>query len=370
MSTLINDNAESSVTDETQPGVRPRQVTLREVARAAGVSLGTASNVLARRAHVAAETREHVISIAASLGYEPKPRAAATTTPSAITVLVRELPSSLIANPFYSHVVHGARLACAARGVSIMPESIAWNPGGRVPLPTIVNPRQVDGVLVIGHQSQDVIDQLQETGLPFVLVDFLPDVPIADVVHSDDLVGGYEATRHLIDHGHLAPPPACICGQLQHTSLRDRLIGYQRALQQDELVAPEEFVQIQPPGREFDFDHGRDAMLRLLDLPVPPTAVFCTNDMFASGALEGLRARGVRVPADCSVVGFDDTYAERLIPPLTTVRVDKALLGAQGVRHLFDRIADPDMSLRFTRVAVTLISRMSVGPRDSASSHR
>lgn len=343
-----------------------RRVALREVAQHARVSLGTASNALTARARVAPATRAAVLAAATELGYQTRPRRAATARRriGMVGLIVRRLDDPLLATPFYPLVLHGAQAACAERGIGLTYETVASLPSEVPHLPLMVRRKQVDGVLVLGWVGDAVLGMLRGADVPFVLVDYDVRPAIADAVCGDDEGGGYLATRHLLDHGHRAPAPACIVGQLRHPSLRDRLAGYRRALAEAGLAVDDAFVRTAGSGPERDVDHGYAEMRALLELPRPPTAVFCANDMIAIGALKALRDRGVAVPEACSVVGYDDiAVAAHTAPPLTTVRVDKELLGAQGVRHLLERIEHPDMALRQTRLAVALRERVSVAAR-------
>lgn len=338
-----------------------RRVVLRDVALQAGVSLGTASNVFAEKSSVSEEIRTAVLAAAADLGYRPRPRAtrARSVPVSTMGMVMRHRMGSPLGNAFYSHVLHGAQTACAEYGITLTYEILPPPPDdGRV-LPLIVQRRRVQGVLVVGHVNPAALALLRQAEAPFVLVDDAVDPPLADVVRGDDERGGYLAAKCLLDHGHRQPPPAIIAGPLDHASIRGRLAGYRRALAEADCAADDAYVRIGDLGP----DRGRREMLALLDLPAPPTAVFCCNDTTAQGALNALHERGVDVPGGCSVVGYDDIdWAGHAVPPLTTVHVEKELLGAQAVWHLLERIERPGMPLRQTSLAVTLVDRRSVGP--------
>jgi LacI family transcriptional regulator len=180
-----------------------------------------------------------------------------------------------------------------------------------------------------------------------------------DVVRNDDERGGYLATRHLLDLGHTDPVPAMIAGPAEFPSISDRLRGYRRAIADAGHHVDSALVRataLSPAG-------GRAQMAELLDLPTPPTAVFCCNDATALGALATLRERGLHVPGDISVVGYDDIeLAGQATPPLTTVRVDKELMGAQSVWHLLQRLRRPTMPGRETLLEVSLVVRDSTAP--------
>lgn len=339
---------------------RERQHGLRDVARRAEVSLGTVANVYAGKATVSPETRAVVLAAAAELGYQPRPRA--LNSPPPVTNLAFIVRHRLVplTNPFYSHVLYGAETACAVEGISLSYEVLPAPPDDALHLPRIVQRKQVQGVLVVGYVHPAVVAQLQRAGMPCVLVDYSTEPPTADSVRGDDERGGYLATRYLLDHGHNDPPPAIIVGSLDHPSIAERYAGYRRALTEGGFVPPDHFVRLGDLG----LDSGYAQMSALLALPVPPTAVFCANDETAQGALSALHAHHIAVPEGCAVIGYDDVdQAAHAIPPLTTIRVDKDLLGAQAVRMLLERIASPHMTLRQMRLTVSLVERQSVGHR-------
>lgn len=342
--------------------VHHQKTALREVARRAGVSLGTASNVFAQKPGVAEKTREAVMAAAQELGYQPAPR---SVTPSQARVavetlgfVVRSMPEPLLANPFYSQVLHGAEQACKEQDISMMYAALDEDVTGLEQLPPLIQRRQIQGLLVVGYFNPAFFDLLQRLAIPFVMIDYFLDSFNVDSVLSDDEQGGYLATSYLLKHV-THPQPAIIAGNLAHSSIRARWQGYRRALAEYGLPYDERYV-----GSGYHSSaEGHRNMLALLDLPEPPNAVFCANDVTAIGVLSALRERGVAVPRACAVVGFDDIdLAAHTVPALTTIKVDKEALGAEGVRLLLERIAHSEMTPRRTTIAVSLVERASVRP--------
>ncbi|HZC26144.1 MAG TPA: LacI family DNA-binding transcriptional regulator [Actinopolymorphaceae bacterium] len=349
-----------------QPG---RRATLRQVAERAGVSVGTASAVFSGNATVSSVARKVVHDAAATLGYQPRRTPGHSRRPArdaaSIGLVIRVMEHSLPTNPFYSSVLQGAQRECARLGVGLSYEVVAGL-APHDPLPLVVRRGQVDGLLLVGYLPRHTVDEIAATGVPCVLVDNGvdedPGSPVArfDSVRNDDEQGGYVATRHLLDLGHTDPVPAMISGPMDFPSIRDRVRGYRRAILEAGRQVDGALVRsttLSPAG-------GRAEMDDLLARPAPPTAVFCCNDATALGALAALRERGVTVPDDFSVVGYDDIEsAGQAAPPLTTVRVDKELMGAQGVWHLVQRIRQPAMAGRATTLQVTLLPRGSSARR-------
>lgn len=347
-----------------------RKVLLSDVAKRAGVSLGTASAALSGRASVSEEALRSVTIAAAELGYRPLRKQSRRRWPDIdmLGLLIRSSKVPFPANEFYPHVLHGAQRACSEHGISLTYEVIDDRARDSSELPLMVRRNHVSGLLVVGYFEPPYIERIKSSGLPFVTIDHRLNPVCADSVCNNDENGGYAATRHLIDKGHVSPPPAMIAGPTSRVSILGRLLGYKRALKEANLPYNSDYVLI----GDLNLDGGYSRMLELLHMDHPPTAVFCCNDLTALGALNALHECGVRVPEECSLVGYDDiSTSVHSVPPLTTISVDKELLGAQGVWHLLDRFRSPDMAFRDTRLSVRLVERRSVGsPRYLADTGR
>lgn len=339
-----------------------RKPTLREVADRAGVSIGTASAVFANKAWVSETVRTSVRDAAEEIGYRPRerrtmaPAAGVEVTTIGFVSQFNEMFSPV--NPYFASVLFGAQQACAELGVSMNYEVIDPRAGQ---LPLSVERRQVSGLLVLSHAAdRGYLRRIIDAGVPCVLLEHADiQVPV-DYVRHDDEAGALQATRHLLDLGHVDPVPAIITGPADVFPAEVRLQGYLRALDERGLTADPAYIR----RNNFNVPTGVEQMHRLLDLPVPPTAVFCANDETAIGSLEALRQRGKKVPRDVSVVGYDDVAsAAHTVPALTTVAADKELLGVQAVWHLMERIRRPALSGRDTRLAVRFVERASTGPR-------
>ncbi|MGW0480177.1 LacI family DNA-binding transcriptional regulator [Nonomuraea sp. NPDC003214] len=336
------------------------RVTLKEVAERAGVAIGTASAVFAGKSWVSPATGAAVRQAAEELGYRPRARKA-TAAPGGMIGFVSWVDDLFApANPYYAPVLFGAQQACAELGLSMTYE-VVQRRGDLLPL--CVAREQVGGLLVLSSAPRDQLLRILDAGVTCVLLESaagdLPDGLAVDQVGHDDETGGYLATRHLLDLGHTDPPPAVITADERVLPAARRLSGYRRALAERGLRPPPGYVR----RGEFTSETGHEQMAALLALPVPPTAVFCANDESAFGALAALRERGLCVPGDVSVIGYDDiAMAAHASPPLTTIASDKELLGAQAVWHLVQRIRRPGLTGRDTRIAVRLVVRESTAP--------
>src|SRR5829696_1415566 len=309
---------------------RPR-VTTHDVAERAGVSQPTVSLVLGRnpRARIAAGTRERVLRAAAELGYRGNLLARGLSTRRSYTLgfVVPDLR-----NPFHMDVVAGAERVAAEAGYALLIcESGAGGPGARL---EALHARLIDGVIIDAAEAA-ALDERALGELNVVLVD----EPSArwPAVASDALGAGRTAAEHLLALGHRRVAFIGPASESPAQRLRER--GFAQALR-GAGVSIESALLRRAPGTAAG---GHEAMRALLALGARPTAVFCANDLVAVGALKACLKGGVRVPADCSIVGCDDVELARLVTPeLTTVSVPARELGARAARLLLQRIARRD----------------------------
>lgn len=308
-----------------------RRVTVKSIAREAGVSLTTVSRALNDRPDIDAATREHVLSVAQRLGYHPSSlaRGLATQRTRTLGLAVRTLADMWVVEivPAIEELAHTA-------GYEVFVTTHYAEPERERRVLDTFRSRQVDGILVISATLGEAYPPFQEDwGMPIVLISPLVDTPHRLVVSNDETGGARAAARYLagLGHrriGHIGAPSWARPG-------RDRLAGYCLGLTEARLAYD--------PALIFTGDAGVDSGLKgaeaLLGLPDPPTAFFCFSDLTAVGVLRGARARGLRVPEDVSVVGFDDVQLARYVePPLTTIRQDMAEMGRRATQMLLDSI--------------------------------
>lgn len=322
-------------------------VTIRELAEAAGVSIGTVSRALKNQRGLSDETRRHVRAVARQLGYDSGRLRGAK--PRRLVYLVHRQHSSAATNPFFAHVLQGVEEAC--REVGIVPTLLATGPAD--PVRDQIRLHEPDALLAAGYFEAEVLNLLAGLDLPLALIDFwMPGLPS---VNPDNVQGGYVATTHLLQRGRRRI--AYLAGSLAHFSIRERELGYRRALFEAGVLADPSLEVVAPPG--VGVEEGAElAMRQLLRLKVRPDAVFAYNDSAALAVMRVCEQAGLRVPDDLAVVGFDDIPAAAYSPvPLTTLRVDQALLGRTGV----DLIVRADELPREMTQPVELLVRQSSG---------
>lgn len=326
--------------------------TIREVASRAGVSPTTVSHVINNTRFVSAEARQRVLDAMAELNYRPNVLARSLRRGETRT-LGLILPDS--ANPFFAEIARAIEDAAFSAGYNvILGNSENELAKEQVYVDVLVN-KQVDGLIFVatGDHSPS-LEHLTRNGLPVVVVDRRLSNLEVDTVLTDNLQGGLSAARYLLNLGHRRI--ACITGPSNLTPSAERVIGYRRALEEHGLPVEENLI------RKGDFHprSGYHAAVELIRSQPPPTAIFICNDMMAIGALRALSEAGLRVPQDCSLIGFDDIeLASFITPPLTTIRQDKAALAEAAVTLLLERIAEPDLPARTRILPTQLIERLS-----------
>jgi LacI family transcriptional regulator len=313
-------------------GVR---VGIKEVAREAGVSVGTVSNVINRPEMVAEETRARVQAVIARLGYvrSESARQLRAGRSRMIALLVLDM-----GNPFFVDVARGAERTAKEAGLGVMLCNSAQNPQEEAQYLSLFAEQRVRGVLVTpADPSGHNLESFRRHGIPFVQVDRVSDRPGECSVAVDDVAGGAAAVRHLLTAGHRAI--AYVSGPPHLQQVRDRRAGALAALAEAGMP-PEALREV--PTRRLDVEGGRDVGARLLGLAERPTAVFCANDLLALGVLQSMYAAGVRVPDEMAIVGYDDIeFAAAATVPLTSVRQPAVTMGAMAARMLLEETDDP-----------------------------
>lgn len=334
-----------------------RPPTLEEVAARAGVGRGTASRVMNGGQHVSEAAREAVLRAVDELGYVPNraARSLVTRLTDSVALVVSESEERLFGEPFFAGIVRGASAALADSGRQLF-LTVAQSRTSRQVLEHHLTRQHVDGVLLLSvHGDDPLATHLEERGLPTVLGGRPAGVEPVSYVEIDNETGAERAVEHLVATGRRRI--ATITGPADMAAGVGRLEGYRRALAAAGL-RPDPVLEAQGDFSEWSGGPATEALLeRCPDLD----AIFAASDPMAYAALRVLAARGVRVPDDVAVVGFDDAPSSRhTSPSLTTVHQPVDEMGREMVRLLVARIENrPVADLR-----VTLPTRLIV--RESA----
>ncbi len=310
--------------------------TIRDVARKAGVAVSTASLVINDRPNVNPETKERVLQAVRELNFHPRRNAQALASKKTgnIGFILTEEHFSL-AEPFYTKIFLGTEFESRKHHYYILLTTVPSSFRAEPDLPRFLRERNVDGILFAGRVPLALVQHVRELGLPHVFIDFSPRNKTSNVVMMDNLLGASQAVQHLLDLGHRQI--AFLGGDVAHPSIAARLEGYQQTLAQAQLPLNGNLIE----SEEEDTSKldGQRATQKLLDKRVPFTAIFSANDAMALGAMQVLQKSGRKIPAEVSLVGFDDVEAcVHVSPQLTTIRVDKEELGAIATRRLVEMI--------------------------------
>jgi LacI family transcriptional regulator len=309
-------------------------ISIKDVARHAGVSVGTVSNVINRPDSVSADTRARVTAAIGTLGYvrSESARQLRAGRSRIMALLVLDM-----ANPFFVDVARGAEQAARAAGLVVMMCNSGQDPSEEADYLDLFAEQRVRGVLITPTDSGGAnLDRLRRNGIPQVFVDRYVAGGELCSVSVDDVAGGTLAVGHLVGAGHTQI--VYVSGPSSLAQCRDRRVGAEAAIAEAGL--PPSALSVIEVER-LDVSAGRDAGSRVLGLPERPTAIFCANDLIALGMLQAMFAAGVRVPEQMSLVGYDDIeFAAAAAVPLTSVRQPAFRIGRTAADLLIDETAE------------------------------
>jgi DNA-binding LacI/PurR family transcriptional regulator len=299
------------------------RVSIKDIAREAGVSHSTVSRALADSSLVNEETKKRIQALAREMGYTPSAIARAMSTRRTQTV---GLVVTTVADPFMAEVVRGIEETALDHGYNVILCSSAGNPDREIAAVRTLREKWVDAVIVTSSRVGSFYSELAEVPVPVILINNQHRGAYSFSVRNDDLYGGKLAGSHLVELGH--HHIAYVTGPERASSSELRLEGCQLALHQAGMSIPARWILAGDGGPE----RGERTVIALLRDEHHPTAIFCYNDMTAMGVLRAIKGSGLRVPYDISVLGYDDiAAAPYLDPPLTTIAQAKYTLGQRAI---------------------------------------
>ena len=337
------------------------RVTLKDVAREVGTSVAAVSVTLSGKFNgsmrVSEATRKRIIDAAAALGYVPNPIAQSLSTGrSGVLGLVFPYVDAFIdRNPFCSMVMNGVFAEAIEDSYNMMLYTVkdaAGSPGHTI------DPRMDGLVMAVPPEDDPMLAECAERQFPCVAVVSPQRKDSVMTVNADDFNGGLLATKHLLSLGHRKV--MMLHGGSGVSTNTPRMEGYYAALAEAGLEAPDDMIV----QAGFDWKPAFEAMNKVLDRPKSlwPTAIFAVNDLCAAGAMKAIKSRGLRIPEDIAIVGFDDTwFATSIHPHLTTVRMPIQEMGAKAVRMLAAEVAGRPPQERNVVLDVSLTVRSSCG---------
>jgi DNA-binding LacI/PurR family transcriptional regulator len=328
-------------------------VTIKDVARESGVNISTVSRALNNGYGVNDQTREHVISVAARLNYRPNriARGLATGRSHSLGLIISD-----IRNPFFAEVARGAEDAARTGHCDLVLCNSDLHADKQMQYVQSLLDKRIDGIMMnsVSMLSREQQAQLAGSGVPIVLLNRPASNHTFSTVCADNEAGGALAARYLLGLGHRKI--AHLTGPRQHGNLSDRARGFVR-----ELAAAEHPVQPIVLHGKFTFDGGAELTGKLLDEHPDVTAIFAANDVMAFGVVQAVLDRGLHIPDDLSLIGFDNIEFSRIVhPPLTTIHQPKYQMGSAAVDILLRLAREKDKQIpEHRRLGVELIERQS-----------
>jgi len=317
-----------------------KKVTILDIAKAANVSKSTVSRVLNGTAAVASDKKRAVLDATDRLGFKPNVVARSLARGRSMTIGVL---TQIIGSPFYDTIAQGVIAGLSGSGYSPIFVDGQWQQDEEVVGIRALLGRQVDGLVLIGGDvpAEEIVELCGD--LPTVIVARqLPD-DVHNCVFMDNVDGGFQATKHLIEHGHR--DIAIIKGLAHHADALDRFAGYRQALKEAGIPVRDELVL----DGDFSADSGVDAVEQMHHRGITFSAIFAANDMTAFGARLALSRLGIEVPGQVSLVGFDNQMESAYTtPPLTTMHQPARQMGAEATKAVLAMIdGEPFESRRY-----------------------
>jgi DNA-binding LacI/PurR family transcriptional regulator len=341
-----------------------KHVTIKDVAKAAGVSITTVSFVLNRRADmvISQAVQRKVMAAAEKLDYHPSALAAGLAGKRTRNLgVIFYLEDQPISNHFYSFVIEGVVKETLAQGFNLYFSYIESVYQGYPSLPKIVREKNVDGILVIGRCDPKMAADMKKRKIPIAAIDNFPHLKGIDTIQIDNRKGGVLAVEHLVRLGH--KQIGILAAAWDRPSIQERLAGWKSALVKNG-IEPSDGLIFKADNLNFweGYARAKEILVKRKDL----TALFCVNDEMSAGVLRAAHETGRKVPQDLSVVGFDNiTMSNYTNPPLTTISVAKEYMGKMGVNRVLQMIENGNQKAVRLEVPVELVVRESTAKAPS-----
>jgi LacI family transcriptional regulator len=329
--------------------------TIYDVAKHAGVGVGTVSRVLNHSPRVSEATRQKVVAAIEELDYHPSPIAQRLSLRKTFTI---EVITPFFTRPAFVERLRGVEAALTESEYDLVLYNVETTDKRDACFRELPSSQRFDGLLIIALPPTDEdVAHFHRAGIPVVLVDAYH--PALSHVVIDDVKGGYMATRHLIELGHtrIAYVSDPLESPFRFTSNLHRYQGYRQALDEAKIPFRLEYHRWAEHGEE----QARDMARHLLNLDEPPTAIFAASDTQAMGVIQAARDTDLRVPEDLSVIGYDDVQAAEYMG-LTTVRQLLFESGQRGVELLLERLENPQTEPVHEVLPIELIVRGTTDP--------
>ena len=334
-------------------------VTIKDVARIAGVSPSTVSRVIADNPRISQGTKAKVSKIMEELDFHPNAiaRSLASRSTRTIGVIMPHSTEQVFVNPFFTEVMRGIGMSAHKRGYNVLFSTGSSSEEEYHSTHSLVKERRVDGLILLTSRIEDkTIEELNKNKFPFVVVGKPNRLLDVNWVDNDNHAAGYNAAQHLIELGHTSI--GFIGGEFSYVFMCERFKGYKRALDAHGIKFKKEYLSL----GDFVEEGGYTAMKKLLAQKKIPTAVLAADDLMAFGAMRAIKESGLSIPKDIAVVGFNDTTLSSFIePPLTSVEIFVYDLGYNASEILLSQLEEETEQKTHIIIPTKLIIRKSSG---------
>ena len=327
--------------------------TILDVAKLCGYSKATVSRAFASPEQVSEKTRNKIYQAAQQLNYTPDAiaRAMVRGRTDNIGFIIYEKQYPVVMNPFYSPIFESVMQTCGRKGYSLF---ISSHGDPKLPNGQTCVKKQLDGIILAGHSDEQLVSDLRRQNMPVVLLNNELDMDDLTCITTDQYGGAALAMRHLIEKGHRRI--GLLAGNFSPHVYMSRYNAYRDVLTENDCEIDSQLIKTIEPTVEDAIESTQ----KLLALENRPTALFCTNDTIAIGAVKAILRSGLRIPEDIAVVGYDDSENSRMIEPeLTTVQVDKTAMGRLAAERLIALIEGEAPRKETIQTTVKLVVRKS-----------
>lgn len=334
--------------------MRRNPVTIKEVAKLAGVSTSTVSHVINKTRFVSRQTRANVLKAIKELGYRPNivARSLRSKKTGTVGLIICDLR-----NPFFSEVEQGIETYLGKKNYDIIVTNTDYDTDKEKESAEMFYSKRVDGIIIVpGGDNDEQVRFLTERDIPVVLLDKrIPNLNV-DVVLVNNIEGSKQLIEHLISLGH--ERIGIIAGPFNSTTGKERLEGYLKALREHSIPEDKDLIKI----GDFKKQSGCLLTLELLSLSLPPTVIFACNNLMGLGAMDALKERKIRIPEEIGLVIFDDLpWFNHVNPPLTVVAQPSFRLGGIAGELLFEQVRKKRKKPKEVVLDVQLKIRESAG---------
>ncbi|HWQ30425.1 MAG TPA: LacI family DNA-binding transcriptional regulator [Negativicutes bacterium] len=334
-------------------------ITIKDVAKKAGVDPSTVSRVIADNPRISAKTKEKVLKVMEELEFHPNAiaRSLASRSTKTIGVIMPHSTEQVFVNPFFTEVMRGIGVSALKQGYNVLFSTGSTGEEEYKATSSLVNEKRVDGLILLTSRIGDkTIANLGKKHFPFVVVGKPSNTEDANWVDNDNLEAGFQATEHLINLGHKRI--GFIGGEFSYVFMGERFKGYKKALDANGIKFDKELLSL----GEFVEEGGFTAAGRLLEQPACPTAIVVADDLMAFGAIRAIKQNRLSIPGDISIIGFNDTpMASYMDPPLSSVEIFVYELGYNASEMLISQLHETAGHKKHIIIPTRLISRKSTG---------